>query len=425
VTSQPAPATTRPTTTRPPGRGTRVTTVPAAPDGPLLAALPRRDGLAWLHDGEGLVGWGCHARCTVQGPDRFATAARWWRGVLARLDVDDSPLETPDVPGTGPVLFGSFAFDDDEPSSLVVPRVVIGRRAGRLWTTTLGTPTPDDLDPLHPPGDVRYADGGLDPAGWQAAVARAVQRIGAGELDKVVLARDLTADCEHPVDPRWLAERLAEGYPRCWTYSVDGLVGATPELLVRLAGGLVTSRVLAGTIPRSGDDARDLALSAALARSSKDLEEHEYAVRSVAAALAAHCTATTVPETPFVLHLPNVMHLASDIAGVVRAGRGALDLVAALHPTAAVCGTPTGAARRAIVELEGMRRGRYAGPVGWLDAAGNGEWGIALRCAQIDPGDPRRLRLFAGCGIVAGSDPATELAEAGAKFLPIREALAG
>ena len=149
-------------------------------------------------------------------------------------------------------------------------------------------------------------------------VADAVARIGAGDLEKVVLARDLVATADDPIDVRWPLRRLAETYPMCWTFHVDGLFGATPEMLVRRERGLVTSRVLAGTIRRTGDDERDLALAATLARSSKDLEEHEYAVRSVADALDPHCSSMNVPEAPFVLHLPNVMHLATDVAGVVH-----------------------------------------------------------------------------------------------------------
>ena len=154
--------------------------------------------------------------------------------------------------------------------------------------------------------------------------------------------------------------------------------------------------MLAGTIRRSGDDARDLALAASLARSSKDLEEHEYAVRSVAEALAPHCSSVNVPETPFVLHLSNVMHLATDVAGVAADHATSLALAASLHPTAAVGGTPADVAVPLIGELEGMDRGRYAGPVGWMDASGDGEWGIALRCGRFDQADPSAMRLFAG-----------------------------
>jgi menaquinone-specific isochorismate synthase len=251
-----------------------------------------------------------------------------------------------------------------------------------------------------------------------------VARINSGEMDKVVLARDLAVNARSAVDPRWVLQQLAERYDNTWAFAVDGLVGATPELLVRLEKGLVTSRVLAGTIRRTGDDEHDLALAASLARSSKDLEEHEYAVRSVAEGLAPHCSSINVPESPFVLHLSNVMHLATDVAGVLTDGATSLALAASLHPSAAVCGTPTPAAANAIRELEQMDRGRYAGPVGWMDASGDGEWGIALRCGTLDPSNPSKIRLFAGCGIVAGSEPDSELAESDAKFLPMRDALA-
>ena len=234
-------------------------------------------------------------------------------------------------------------------------------------------------------------------AAWETVVADAVARIGAGELEKVVLARDLVATADADIDVRWPLRELADDYEMCWTFHVDGLFGATPEMLVRRERGLVTSRVLAGTIRRTGDDEHDLALAGQLARSSKDLEEHEYAVRSVAESLAPYCSSMNVPEVPFVLHLPNVMHLATDVAGVVHDSDGAsvLELAAALHPSAAVGGTPTKVAVELIAEIEGMDRGRYAGPVGWMDAAGDGEFGIALRSAEID-GQPgaavRRLR---------------------------------
>jgi menaquinone-specific isochorismate synthase len=185
------------------------------------------------------------------------------------------------------------------------------------------------------------------------------------------------------------------------------------------------SRVLAGTIRRTGDDNRDLNLAAALAKSSKDLQEHEYAVASVARALAPFCSGMNVPESPYILGLPNVLHLATDVTGVADRGVSALALAAALHPSAAVCGTPTDRARAVIAELEHLDRERYAGPVGWLDAAGNGEWAIALRCGLVSETDPRQIRLFAGCGIVAGSDPAAELAESVAKLVPMRDALLG
>ncbi|KGM08457.1 isochorismate synthase, partial [Cellulomonas bogoriensis 69B4 = DSM 16987] len=274
------------------------------------------------------------------------------------------------------------------------------------------------------PGHVSYRDGALAADRWKDAVGRAVQHIRAGGLDKVVLARDVVARTTAPVDQRWLLRRLGEGYASCWTFAVDGLVGATPELLLRSERGLVTSRVLAGTIRRTGDDEADLARAAILAHSSKDLEEHEYAVDSLTRALEPFCSSTNVPETPFVLHLPNVLHLATDVTGVLqdRPHPSSLHLAAALHPTAAVAGTPTDAACDLIAGLEGMDRARYAGPVGWMGADGDGEWGIALRSAELGE-DPRTVRLFAGCGVVAASDPAAELAESEAKLEPMRHAL--
>ncbi|WP_122816242.1 isochorismate synthase [Nocardioides pantholopis] len=412
-----------------------------APDGPLvartvaldpadvddlLALLPADRPVTWLRRGEGLVGWGVAAEIRTSGPTRFADAAKWWSETTARADVEDEVQE----PGTGLVSFGSFAFGAEPGHSvLVVPRVVVGRRGDRTWLTTVGADAPAPRpeltaqEPPEAPVGIAFADGALDGERWMSVVADAVARISRGDLEKVVLARDLIATATEPVDVRWPLRRLTQLYPMCWTFHVDGMFGATPEMLVRRERGLVTSRVLAGTIRRTGDDERDLALAATLARSSKDLEEHEYAVRSVADALDPHCSSMNVPEAPFVLHLPNVMHLATDVAGVVHdaATVSSLQLAEALHPSAAVGGTPTPVATALIAQIEGMDRGRYAGPVGWMDAAGDGEWGIALRSASVEGA---AVRLFAGCGIVGDSDPEAELAEAQAKFVPVRDSLA-
>lgn len=400
----------------------------------LLAVLPAQSPTgpcSWVRRGEGIVGWGRAAAHVAHGPDRFAELERWWQGLVGSAVVRDEV----DLPGTGPVAFGSVAYAASSAAggTLVVPEVVVGRRGDRAWLTTVvldeevaAVPGPVDVRPQPEPDaprDVAFSDGALTPGDWEGSVAEAVRRITAGGLDKVVLARDLGVSAAGPVDVRWILRRLAEQYDSTWVFAVDGLVGATPELLVRRDKGLVTSRVLAGTIRPTGDDAHDLALAASLARSSKDLEEHEYAVRSVADALLPHCTSMNVPETPFVLHLSNVMHLATDVTGVLADGASSLTLAAALHPSAAVCGTPREAADAVIAELEHMDRGRYAGPVGWIDAAGDGEWGIALRCGAVDPDDASRMRLFAGCGIVAGSQPADELAESSAKLVPMRDAL--
>ncbi len=391
--------------------------------GELISLLPDTGQLAWVHGGDGLVGWGCAASLRWDGPDRFVAADEWWQAVSRRAVVRDDV----DLVGTGLVTFGSFTFAATSGSVLVVPEVIVGRRDGVSWVTTISTTltAPPPLDTADAPPTlptVTIEDDDIRRSEWKDIVATAIDRIAADRLDKVVLARSVDATAEAPIDVRHPLHRLAREYPSCWTFHIDGFFGSTPEMLVRLEGGLVTSRVLAGTIRRSGDDQRDLALAASLARSSKDLEEHEYAVASVAESLAPSCTGMNVPEAPFVLHLPNVMHLATDVTGVLREDASALSLAAALHPSAAVGGTPTAEAVALIEEIEGMDRGRYAGPVGWIGANGDGEWGIGLRSAQMLD-DGARVRLFAGCGIVADSVPADELAESDAKLLPVRTSL--
>jgi menaquinone-specific isochorismate synthase len=400
-----------------------VSTVRVEDPGPLLDLLPDAGALAWVQGGEGLVGWGEVARLELAGAGRFAEAQGWWDALVARSAVQDEV----DLPGTGLVAFGSFAFDPARGSSaLVVPQVVVGHRAGTWWRTTIGAAAPEEpRTPPRPPSSVVFSDGEVTGAQWMSSVEQGVARIQAGGLEKVVLARALDACTDEPVDLRWPLRRLAGDYPGCWAFAVDGLLGATPEMLVRLVDGVATSRVLAGTLRRTGDANQDSRRGAALARSIKDVEEHGYGVRSVVDALARHCTDVEVPAAPFVLELRNVMHLATDVRGVVVDGATSLQLLTSLHPSAAVCGSPTEVALEVIREIEGLDRGRYAGPVGWLDAGGDGEWGIALRCAQVDAEDPRRLRLFAGCGIVAGSQPLHELAESNAKLVPMRDALQG
>jgi menaquinone-specific isochorismate synthase len=302
----------------------------------------------------------------------------------------------------------------------------VGKKGDNSWITWIGEgpqPALPDTAPEFTDQNFEWKQGTLSEPQWESRVAQAIARIDKGEIDKVVLARDLIASTSSAIDARPILNKLSENYPATWVFSVDGLIGATPELLLRLSRGMVTSRVLAGTIPKTGDDARDLALAGSLARSSKDLEEHEYAVRSVADALEPFCSSMNVPEAPFVLHLANVMHLATDVTGALLESKHHVDafaLLKSLHPSAAVCGTPRNLAFDVIDEIEGMNRGRYAGPVGWIDARGDGELGIALRSGQVTDNE---IRIFAGCGIVAGSDPAVELAESNAKFSAMKSAL--
>lgn len=430
----------------------RARTLEAPPQPDLFDLLPSDADAAtvvsWVREGSGLVGWGraassADAGSMTAGSDRFAVAARWWRDVVSGAEVVDEV----GLPGTGLVAFGSFAFSagSSDGGGLVVPRVVVGQRDGRAWVTSI---EPLDaagdllLRPVAAPDDavstgpgLRLQEGAVPAREWPAVIATAIERIEAGEVDKVVLARDVLAVSDEPINTVTLLRRLADRYAATWTFAVDGLVGATPEMLVRLQDGRVRSRVLAGTVRRDQTPAPsvtephpELETSHAtdprlhLVSSAKDLEEHAFAVRSVAEALAPHCVNLDVPEEPFVLELPDVYHLATDLSGEAGDDATSLDLAAALHPSAAVCGTPAAAAARVIAELEGMDRGRYAGPVGWVDASGDGDWGIALRCGQLTP-DAHAMRLFAGGGIVSASDPQAELAETEVKLAAMRHAL--
>jgi menaquinone-specific isochorismate synthase len=378
----------------------------------------------WIRGGEGLVGFGVYKKFEVSGEDRFKEAHKWWQQILAEFTIQNNVHGI----GTGPILFTSFAFDPKDTSELIIPKIIIGQRNGKSWITWIGDQKQPDIRKIEissQSGEITWANGTVEEEKWRNQVSKAIDAIKSGRLEKVVLARDLKANSTTKIDLNNLLQKLEIEYPSTWVFLVDGLVGATPELLVRLNKSLITSRVLAGTIQKTGNEDRDLALAASLAKSSKDLEEHEYAVKSVADSLAPFCSSTNVPESPFVLHLSNVMHLATDVTGVLNDSAKQADiftLIENLHPTAAVCGTPTNVAKKLISGLETMNRSRYAGPVGWIDAQGDGEIAIALRCGELSDGN-KSIRIFAGCGIVAGSDPITEYAESQAKLMPMRTAL--
>jgi menaquinone-specific isochorismate synthase len=403
----------------------------AVPDpGDLLERIPQPDVVAWVHHGVGLAGWGEAVRVTLPaGEDRFTAGEKWLRSVFDVAKVDDRVR----VRGSGPVAFGTFTFDaSSDGSVLVVPRVVLGRDGhGQAWLTTvaesgqaLGWPLPPNTGLVSPTG-LSWQEGSLPGPRWEQAVAEAVAAIKAGGLRKVVLARDVFGTAAEPIDARILLQRLAVRYPGCFTFACDGMIGATPELLVRRAGREVSALVLGGTLPRGENPAEDEALGEELLASAKNNEEHAYAVVSIREALAPLCEVLEVEARPALLKFPNLQHLGTRVRGTLAGGgtpKSALALAAAMHPPAAVCGTPTGAALDLIRELEHMDRERYAGPVGWMDAEGNGEFGIAIRSAQLSG---RTARLFAGCGIVAGSEPAAELAETLVKLQPMRGALEG
>ncbi|WP_349627330.1 isochorismate synthase [Leifsonia sp. C5G2] len=390
----------------------------------LIPFLDSRTPLLWLRKGEGMAAVGEVLRLEFSGPDRIQQASAAWRATAAAAVVDDAVR----TPGTGLVAFGTFAFDDESTatSTLIVPELIIGRRGARSWITRIrraGEPPSAVLPHPTPFGDeyrLSLLPGRLDDDGYRSAVARAVEHIREQDLSKVVLARELRGHLPLESDLRRALVELALGYPDCWTFAVDGLVGSSPETLVRVHHGTVTARVLAGTISRGTDAAKDAAAAATLAASTKDQGEHRFAVTSVMDALRPHSADLAASDEPFALKLPNLWHLATDVAGMLSDGSSSLDLAAALHPTAAVAGTPRRDALALIRELEPFDRGRYAGPVGWVGGDGDGEWAIALRCAQVTPdGD---LTAYAGAGIVADSDPDRELAETTMKFRPIVEA---
>jgi isochorismate synthase len=257
-------------------------------------------------------------------------------------------------------------------------------------------------------------------------VREAVGRIRAGRLRKVVLARSVLVEAGRELDPRQLARRLRAVDPEHFAFAAPAgsggvLVGASPELLVRRAGRAVESAPLAGSAPRSGDPEQDRAHAEGLLASGKEREEHAVVVEAVARALRPFCEELAWDPEPVLLSTANVWHLATRFRGVLREpAPSALELVGALHPTPAVGGTPRGEALRTIAELEPFDRGAYAGPVGWMDARGDGEWAIALRCAELRGST---ARLFAGAGIVAGSEPERELEETERKFRAFLDSL--
>ena len=401
-----------------------VETTATADLGPLVPLLEPRHPLLWMRRGFGLVGLGEALRLEFCGPDRVRDAAIAWQRIAATATVTD-PL---DRTGTGLLAFGSFAFSDTSATTsvLIVPSIIIGRDKGQSWLTRIAV---GGLEPLITPSMTPYGPryhvdlypGTVSGADYRDVVAAAVLRIRSHELSKVVLARELVGQLPDGADIRRMIDVLAVGYPDCWTFAVDGFIGSSPETLVTVDAGSVTARVLAGSAARGRDAASDEEAATALATSTKDQDEHRYAVQNVLASLRSHSPNVMASEMPFTLKLPNVWHLASDIEGDLIDGSTSLDLIGSLHPTAAVAGTPTTDALRIIGELEPFDRGRYAGPVGWVGADGDGEWAVAVRSAQFETDG--RVTAYAGAGIVAESVPERELLETRMKFRPIVEAL--
>ncbi|NMO90460.1 isochorismate synthase [Actinomycetospora sp. TBRC 11914] len=350
--------------------------------------------------------------------------------------------------GPGSLVVGAVGFDPATHALTVPAACSWGERSGRGDLRPSSPARPTDRPPTAPAGVGTRWDQRAEPsaAGYAAAVATALARIDEGAFAKVVLARSLAVTAPAALDVGEVLARLAAGHPEAYAFAVDTtprgtndpfvasrctngsfvpphrtLVGASPELLASRRGGTVVSNPLAGTVARSADPAEDARRAASLAASGKDRHEHAFVVEQVAERLAPFCRRLDVPAAPTLWATDSLWHLSTRISGELRdPAPSALHLATALHPTAAVCGSPTGEARRAIGELEAVPRGFYSGLVGWCDDAGDGEWAVTIRCAEIAG---RTARLHAGAGIVAGSRPEAEVAETTAKFRPLLTAL--
>ena len=381
--------------------------VPAAPD----VAVVTADLALW--------GAGTALRIEVPAPwpDHVAVVHAVLGGIRA---VDDAPppvdTDGAPAPGRGPVAFAALPYDRDAPATFVVPRRLVGRdRDGTMWTTVIDADGPDDTADRAPaplPAEVRTTSV-VDPEVWCARVAEATRAIATGALTKVVLARELAVEATGPIDPTAVLAGLVEAAPHALAYLVDSYVGASPELLVSRTGDVVRAQPMAGTTPRTGEAAADRRAAEDLLASAKNRTEHQITIDMVHDTLLGWCSYLDAEPEPSVVAAGPVQHLATMVEGrLSRPLPPVLDMVAALHPTPAVGGWPVAPALELQRRLEDVDRGRYAGPVGWTDAAGNGLFAVGIRGAQVDG---RTARVFAGVGVVADSDPATELAETEAK----------
>ncbi|MGY5766179.1 isochorismate synthase [Brachybacterium sp. DNPG3] len=399
----------------------------------LAAHLPSSITAAWLRHGQGLVGVGRAWESSTSGADRFSAASAAFRAIAASARVDDEVRTR----GSGLVALGSFSYasSSSRPSTLIVPRAILGVHDGRAFLTVVGVgEEPElpvswrDLFPSTAPAAPAHLELEPDhsPDEYQALVHDAVAAIRAGRAEKVVLSETTTVRSDAPLATSTLLARLAEAYPSTWVYHVGDVIGASPEMLAQTQEGRVFSRVLAGTRAVADDGELAEADRRAFLADAKERSEHAYAVDSVVSRLGGAdgpaADLVCSPE-PFVLRLPGLEHLASDVSGRLRPGLTSLDVAARLHPSAAVSGTGREQADAIIAGLEARDRGGYASPVGWMDASGDGQWAIALRMAHLI--DPRTVRLQAGGGLVAASDPVSEHAEVLAKCRPMLRALRG
>ena len=378
-----------------------------------LDDVARGDGYLFVREGLGLAGRGVALRVSATSAGDVADA-------LAGIERDDEV----GLPGCGPVAFGALPFLPGARGELTVPAVVVGKAAdGTRWITSIDG-AEAGLGPVTAPRPTAAAftiGQGFDPARFQAAVVRGRDAVRADQLTKVVLARDIVVTADRPLDVHAILLRLRATFGSSYRYSVDGFIGASPELLVARQGDVVRSHPLAGTAPRTGDPATDARVAAELIASTKDQVEHRIVIEVVRDSLLPWCSYLDWEAEPSIVTVANVQHLGTLVEGrLSRPLPNVLELVAALQPTPALGGHPRDAALAMIAELEDFDRGRYGGPVGWVDADGNGQWAVGIRCAEIDG---PQARLFAGVGVVAGSDPDAELAETQAKLQAMLSAI--
>jgi isochorismate synthase len=426
--------------------------LPVEVDPAAVVCASRRAGEPWFvfeqpdRGGAALAGLGEVARLEGSGADRYATLADRWRSLAARA-VADAPSDA----GGGPVAVGGFAFapgggaspawEGFEPASLLVPEVALAReeRAGerRVRLTLAALAHPDDTNeellagltrrleelsgpplPLLDPAPTGrfHVSSGMPPEHYEAAVSRAVETIRAGRLQKIVLAREVQVHAPRDYDPAAVFGVLRDAFPSCFVFCVGRgnatLVAASPELLVRREGQRVSTIALAGSTRRSADPAVDAHLGEQLMRDRSYREEHAIVARRIERTLNQYAIWVTTAPEPSLVRIANIQHLATPIRAQLAAPVEAIELAGLMHPTPAVGGEPA-AALELIPALEGLDRGWYTGPVGWADAAGDGEFCVALRCALLRG---NLARCYAGNGIVRDSNPAAELAETEVKL---------
>ena len=375
--------------------------------------------MVFSHGESSLIGEGVALKIASTGQNRIQELSDAWKAICQEAQVDDQVK----LPGSGLVAFTSITFSKSSgfESVLIVPKTLSVTRDGVSFITSVDQGSNQDELLIAP--ENQFNQGSQSAKGFVRATELAIEKIKSSDLEKVVLSRDLTMALSSKPDLSVAIQRLKHRYPNCWTYNIAGVFGASPELLLRSEKGEVSARVLAGTAGRGTDPDVDRAIAAGLKTSHKNQHEHGFAVESMLTELGPFCSDLEADAEPFSLALPDLWHLATDVRGKLKTGVSLLDVIAKLHPTAAVAGTPRKLAEALITELEPFDRGGYSGPIGWLAADGSGELAIALRGGLVEEtAEGFQIRAFAGCGIVAESDPEAELAETELKFRAVRYA---